>query len=115
MAIKKTFGDTINQYVEYVRTKFSPNVIVFDPEDAAMKSTKYAERLRRQQKQTCADIIFDISMKPIVTQEKFLSNDHNKSRLISMFCNLFNYSFDLFSISNKKMSFFQKNQLEWLI
>lgn len=84
---KETFENITNKYVEYVQRHYQPHsIIVFDgyPDGAAMKSTKYAERLRRQQKQTSADTLFDLTMAATVSQEKFLSNDNNKSRLITM-------------------------------
>lgn len=61
-------------------------MIVFDgyPEDAATKSTKYAERLRRQQQKTSVDVNFTENMKNTISQENFLSNDNNKNRLIQL-------------------------------
>jgi len=73
--------------LSYVKRYYQPHsIIVFDgyPEDATMKSTKCAERLRRQQKQSSVDFIFDITMRATVSQEKFLTNDSNKSRLITL-------------------------------
>src|ERR1700761_7518186 len=49
-----------------------------------MKSTKFAERIRRAKKHAAPEVIFDETMTADVSQEKFLSNDRNKSRLISM-------------------------------
>ena len=62
--------------------------IVFDgyPDEAAAKSTKSAERLRRKNKYSAANVIFTESMTPTMPKEQFLSNDTNKERLISMLC-----------------------------
>ena len=83
----ESFSSICNNYVTYVRSKYKSNVIiVFDgyPEDAANRSTKYAERFRRSRKTTSVDILFDETMIPTVSQSKFLGNDANKNRLIRM-------------------------------
>lgn len=74
-------------YVSYVFNHFGKNTaVVFDgyPENAAMRSTKSAERLRRSASLSCSDILFDESTPIKVPQAKLLSNESNKRRLITM-------------------------------
>ncbi|KYN12193.1 hypothetical protein ALC57_15644 [Trachymyrmex cornetzi] len=82
----ESFASICNNYIEFVRIYYKSNaVIVFDgyPEDAN-KSTKCAERLRRSRKHSSADVLFNDSIIPTISQEKFLANDRNKKRLIEM-------------------------------
>lgn len=58
--------------------------IILDSVGNNTKSTKTAERLRRATRQVSREIIFNTSTLVSVSQEKFLSNDKNKSRLITM-------------------------------
>ncbi|XP_071574804.1 uncharacterized protein [Temnothorax nylanderi] len=81
------FSFISDTYVKYVQKYYGKNaVIVFDgySEDIAKKSTKTSERLRRSKKPTSADILFEESMSVTMSQEKFLSNEKNKARLITM-------------------------------
>lgn len=81
-----SFSSICNNYIAFVRSKYTANaIIVFDgyPEDAH-NSIKYVERLRRSRKHASVDILFDETMIPTVSQEKFLGNDRNKNRLIGM-------------------------------
>ncbi|KMQ84206.1 hypothetical protein RF55_18200 [Lasius niger] len=83
----ESFASICANYVQYVQTHYGSNaVVIFDgyPTDAAGKSTKSSERLRRSKTQTSADIHFEESMVATVSQETFLSNETNKIRLISM-------------------------------
>lgn len=60
-------------------------VVVFDnyPEDVADRSTKNVKRIRRKQK--CLDPEMEVREDLLaITQVKFLSNDKNKSNLISL-------------------------------
>lgn len=83
----ETFSSICDQYIGYIEKYYGANaVVVFDgyPDDITRKSTKSAERLRRSRKVLSAEILFDPSMKAVVSQDKFLNNDRNKSRLISL-------------------------------
>lgn len=79
----KTISDT---YVNYVHRHFGSNVvIVFDGYDDNTNNIKAMEQRRRSSKlPTSHEIRFDGTMSPTMSQEKFLSNVHNKSRFISM-------------------------------
>ncbi|KAJ8878764.1 hypothetical protein PR048_019350 [Dryococelus australis] len=48
-------------------------------------STKSQEHFRRASKRTSAEIMFDINTSASTTQADFLSNHHNKERLITLF------------------------------
>lgn len=82
---REIFSTILDRYVEYVRKHYKDTaIIVFDgyPENVENKGTKGAERARRM---SCAtrDTIFDESMPATTSQSKFLSNERNKSRLIT--------------------------------
>ncbi|CAH2218497.1 jg2186 [Pararge aegeria aegeria] len=81
---KETFEVILDRYVTYVTKYFAANsFIIFDGYPENLKSsTKGAERLRRQARNLCAEIQFDLSMTATTSQEKFLSNDRNKNRFI---------------------------------
>lgn len=66
-------------------------MIVFDgyPDKNNENSIKNAERFRRMKNCPTAEIAFDETMKTTTSQAKFLANESNKSRLISMLCNRF--------------------------
>lgn len=85
---KETFTGILSKYVDYVKKYYNKlgTTIVFDgyPDDASMKSTKTAERLRRKTKLSAANVAFDETMTATMSKEHFLSNDNNKRRLISM-------------------------------
>lgn len=81
------FSFICQQYVDYVKKYYKGEVtIVFDgySEDAVKRSTKTAERLRRSTKSVATETLFDEMMQVTVTQEKFLANEKNKSRLIEV-------------------------------
>lgn len=82
----ESFASICTNYIQYVRLHYENAVIVFDgyPEDAANRSTKCTERLQRSRKNFSADVLFDDTMVPTVSQEKFLANERNKNRFISM-------------------------------
>ena len=80
------FSAFLDRYAEYVKNHYKETaIIVFDgyPEKLEDKGTKGAECARRM---GCAtrDTIFDETMPATTSQSKFLSNERNKSRLISM-------------------------------
>ncbi|GBN26513.1 hypothetical protein AVEN_128904-1 [Araneus ventricosus] len=55
------------------------------PEDAE-KNTKSVERISRTKKHIAGYAMLDESMSATMFQEKFLSNDKNKQRLLNMLC-----------------------------
>ncbi|KAG1660873.1 hypothetical protein GQR58_021825 [Nymphon striatum] len=57
------------------------STVVFDGYRSTT-STKVAEQRRRAQKCTSSDIIFEDNMPTTTTQSAFLTNSHNKQRLI---------------------------------
>ncbi|GBO28443.1 hypothetical protein AVEN_103963-1 [Araneus ventricosus] len=87
-----TFSSICDNYVTYVRTKYkSTALVIFDgyPENETIGGTKCAERARRTRKQMSSEVMFDETMIPTVSQEKFLANPKNKDRLISILMNKF--------------------------
>ncbi|KYN03290.1 hypothetical protein ALC62_05871 [Cyphomyrmex costatus] len=76
--------EIIQKYVQYVR-QYRNAVVVFDgyPDDTS-NSLKTWERCRRRQGTVCREFHFDENTKIHEKQTKFLSNDNNKKRLISM-------------------------------
>lgn len=81
------FSFISDKYVKYVQKYYGRKaIIVFDgySEDIAKKSTKTSERLRQLTKPTSADISFEESISATMSQDKFLSNEKNKARLITM-------------------------------
>lgn len=82
-----TYSDICQKYVAYTKKHYGTDVvIVFDgyPEDISNFGTKSAERLRRSQLKPCVDIIFTDNMTVTATQDKFLGNESNKTRFISL-------------------------------
>lgn len=82
---QELFSTILDRYAEYVRKHYKETaIIIFDgyPENLDDKGTKGAERARRV---ICAtrDTIFDETMPATTSQSKFLSNERNKSRLIT--------------------------------
>ena len=74
-------------YIQYIHNHLSKlAIIVFDGYNSN-RSTKEAEQRRRASKNNSPDILFDANMKPTVSQENFLKNPRNKSRLITMLRN----------------------------
>ncbi|CAH0381987.1 unnamed protein product [Bemisia tabaci] len=79
------FGDILENYISYALRNFGRNcVIIFDGYSRDTPSTKNAERFRRYGKSMVNEIAFHEETKVTLIQEKFLSNDENKTRLIEM-------------------------------
>lgn len=86
---QETFAQILDKYVDYVKKYYKSNsFVIFDgyPDEARLQSTKSAERLRRSNIHVSASVLFNESMIATMPQEKFLSNEKNKDRLISMLC-----------------------------
>lgn len=81
-----TFSNILDKYVQYVRRHFGQKVtIVFDGYNDSTKNIKASEQRRRVTKSAaCSDILFDQHMTVPTSQQQFLSNVYNKSRLIIM-------------------------------
>ena len=62
----------------------SNSIIVFDGYENISNSMKAMEQLRRSSKASSVDIYFDEQMVATVSQEKLISNNKNKTGLISM-------------------------------
>lgn len=79
----QTFHSICTSYVDYLQRNYDGEVIVvFDGyKDDGVKSM---ERTRRTLKESCIDIVFSEEMSLTITQQKFLSNNRNKERLINM-------------------------------
>ncbi|KYN11975.1 hypothetical protein ALC57_15868 [Trachymyrmex cornetzi] len=81
--LNETFKMICDLYVRYLKNNYNSNTyVVFD--GYKKDSIKLAERNRRALKNKCADIEFDENMSLKIAQDKFLSNNKNKSRLIEM-------------------------------
>ncbi|GBM18714.1 hypothetical protein AVEN_9008-1 [Araneus ventricosus] len=81
-----------DNYVTYVRTKNkSTAIVIFDGyiENETVGGIKCAERARRSLKQMSSEVMFDETMVPTVSQEKFLANPKNKNQFISILMNKF--------------------------
>ncbi|GBL60933.1 hypothetical protein AVEN_169786-1, partial [Araneus ventricosus] len=92
---KESFSFILKKYVDYTKKHFTEGTtIVFDdyPEDAA-KSTKSVESFRRTKKYIAGYVMFDKSISATMFQEKVLSYDKNKQRLINMLCFKFQKGF----------------------
>lgn len=80
-----TFNDICKAYINYTQKKYGPSsYIVFDGYSSEHGGTKAMERLRRSGKKISFEIQFSQAMTPTLSQENFLSNSKNKSRLITM-------------------------------
>ena len=87
---QQTFHGICNAYISYVRKHYgSSATIVFDGYDENATSTKSAERQRRYLSKDSADIIFSENTTVSIGQEKFLSNEKKKSRLIAVLSEAF--------------------------
>ncbi|GFW13738.1 uncharacterized protein TNCV_2105621 [Trichonephila clavipes] len=81
--LNETFQMICEHYVRYLKKYYNNNTyVVFD--GYKKDGIKSAERNRRALKSKCADIEFDENMPLKVTQDKFSSNNKNKSRLIEI-------------------------------
>ena len=80
------FKQVVDSYVSFVRTHYGTAYIIFNGYET--QSTKRSEHIRRKGKQWKC---YDVDVKEEITvscfQEKFLSNEENKSRLITIFAN----------------------------
>lgn len=80
----ETYEDVFELYVKYIVSHYGINsVIVFDGYENNDIGVKSYERLRRSKGSKSTVVMFDKDMTIIINQEKFLSNNKNKSRLIS--------------------------------
>ena len=69
--------------MSYVLKHYGPGItVVFDGYSTV--SSKTAEQQRRAQRVTSSDIMFDEDMATTISQTAFLSNSHNKERLIDV-------------------------------
>ena len=81
---KSTYRELCVDYVNYVLRHFGENsIVVFDGYGDMANSTKSHEHLLRAAKGTSRELQFDLDMQTVTTQESFLSNHLNKSRLLS--------------------------------
>jgi len=88
--VNETILNVWEKYVLYVKKHFHGDVvIVFDGYKTSYENTKSFERLRRQTKYIGREINFELNTKIIFSQDKFLSNPSNKSKLINMVCENF--------------------------
>ena len=70
--------------IDYILSNFGRlSSVIFDGYESEL-STKEAEQARRETKGSSGEIYFDHNMIPSVTQQSFLLDKLNKSRLISM-------------------------------
>ena len=82
----------VQHYVNYAINNYSRNcTIVFDgyPDGLSTKSTKAAERSRRENKNLGREIEFNRQTVISISQDKFLSKDKNKKNLITLLCEQF--------------------------
>lgn len=83
----KSFGVICKKYINFVNRHYGSIVnVVFDgyPSQANHRGTKSLQRARRSKAKTLADKMFEESTLAVVSQEKFLETEPNKSRLIQM-------------------------------
>ena len=77
------FKQVVDSDVSFVRTHYGTSYIIFDGYET--QSTKSSEHIRRKGKQgKCYDVDVKEEITVPCSQEKFLSNEENKSRLIKM-------------------------------
>lgn len=82
-----SFETVAARYVQYLDARYGQNVaVVFDgyPSEAEHKGTKSSERDRRAMAHSAPEVIFEENTIPQIPQDKFLSNDKNKLRLIQL-------------------------------
>ncbi|KAJ8881758.1 hypothetical protein PR048_018244 [Dryococelus australis] len=78
-----TYGQIADSYLEFVQKHDRVLVtVVFD--GYTIQSTKSQELFRRASKRTFAEIMFEMNTSASTTQADFLSNHHNKKRLITL-------------------------------
>ncbi|KAG1667826.1 hypothetical protein GQR58_018190 [Nymphon striatum] len=88
-----TYSQVCDSYVSYTERLYGNEAIVVFGGYKCATSTKSAEQERRATKSSSRDIMFDESMQTVTTQSAFLSNDRNKTRLISMLVQKFKDKF----------------------
>ncbi|KAG1695752.1 Alpha-catulin [Nymphon striatum] len=88
-----TYSQVCDSYVSYTERLYGNEAIVVFGGYKCTTSTKSAEQKRRATKSSSRDIMFDESMQTVTTQSAFLSNDRNKTRLISMLVQKFKDKF----------------------
>ncbi|CAH0556725.1 unnamed protein product [Brassicogethes aeneus] len=78
---EETFNVILDKYVQYVRRHFGSTVtVVFDGYNDCTRNIKAAEQRRRTlATSSSSDILFDELMTVPTTQQKFLTNTHNKN------------------------------------
>lgn len=79
-----------SKYVDYVKKMANPSV-VFDGYDENTLCVKKQERQRRSKGKIYPDVVFDENTVITLAQEKFLSNEKNKNRLIRCLINFFHF------------------------
>ena len=77
-----TYADLLSQYFASVRKKFGDCIVIFDGYDTP--SVKDHEHIRRSSGNKCKEIHFTKDMRVTSKREKFLSNNKNKTLLISV-------------------------------
>ncbi|GBL74481.1 hypothetical protein AVEN_235422-1 [Araneus ventricosus] len=85
---KESFSFILKKYVDHTKKHFNEGgTVVFDgySKDAA-KSTKSVESIRRTKKYIAGYVMFGKSISTTMFEEKILSYDKNKQRLINMLC-----------------------------
>lgn len=80
--LNETFKMICEHYVRYLRNNYNNAYVVFD--GYKKDGIKSAERNRRALKNICTDIEFAENMSLKIAQDKFLTNNKNKTRLIEM-------------------------------
>ena len=78
-----TYYELCQSYTNYVLKHYGVGtIVIFDGYEYV--STKTSEQLRRSNKTTSSDIMFDSNMQTTTTQGAFLSNSHNKKLFIKL-------------------------------
>ena len=78
------FDNILHKYVNYIIRHYTKNSIVIFYGYPDALSTKSVERLRRTQKSIGREINFNIQTKITFAQEKFLSNNDHKKKMIDL-------------------------------
>lgn len=79
------YGSIFECYLTYVKRHYGANcTVIFDGYTNSNNNIKSAERHRRQNINKSTDVFINESMDVQTSQEKFLSNDQNKIRLIAI-------------------------------
>ncbi|KAG5896640.1 hypothetical protein JTB14_021286 [Gonioctena quinquepunctata] len=82
-----SFETVAAKYGQNLGARYGRNVVVvFDgyPSEAEHKETKSSKRARRAMAHSTPEVIFEENIIPQIPQDKFLSNDKNKLRLIQL-------------------------------